>query len=70
MKQAKRTQLIDLAIDGLMAERKREKQWYFEVILEILSPGSLDVLREDGIEWLESVEPDVKCCAECGEPLE
>ena len=69
MKQAKRTQLIDLAIDCLMAERKREKQWYFEAMLEVLSPGGLDVLREDGIEWLESVEPDVQRCAECGELL-
>lgn len=69
MKQTKRTQLTELAIDGLMAERKREKQWYFETILEVLTPGCLDKLRNDGIEWLESVEPEVECCPDCGEPL-
>ncbi len=69
MKQTKRVQLIDLAIDGLMAERKREKQWYFEAILETLQSDALNMLREDGIEWLESVEPENACCVECGEPL-
>ncbi len=69
MKQTKRAQLIDLAIDGLLAERKRVKQWYFEQILETLQPNILEELEDNDLSWQESVEPEVACCPDCGEPL-
>ena len=64
--------VTDALINGLLTHDPKEKQWWMESALQLLSGNEVFAIHKEAGEWLDGTEPewlsggcDCDACAEC-----